>query len=471
MDKRAFESTKRHRAGLLALSTLGAAGSSGCHPSVPPGRHSASIAEYSIRNDDTGLVVDALVENAKGPLVPTAESAPYLTRIEGDTTGNDPCARSCRFSYRVDYRRAAERLAASRDVWTDGESIALPTAAWLVRPRMPSLSMRVHVTTDEKVPGQPRGPFLPFGPRFGARTSFLWRDADVAPWSALGPWDARAEVHGGSVITSVVARAAWKRGTAVMHEAMHRKVAAFASYLGRVPVPSVLILTVPSQRAFGEARLGSDGASILLLRSPSADSADDAASWIPTHELIHLAVPKLDGRHRWFDEGLATYLEPLVRAAAGELRAEDVFDEWMREMPSGQPTEGASLDQDSGWQRTYWGGALYFFAVDVELRRATRNRFGVRDWVAAWLRTDVNGFVRLEGLERLFDLARRESGSDAARAHYAMMGARAGSPDLPALFRDLGAGRRDGRVHFDDSAPLAWVRQGLVTGGSTATHR
>ena len=57
---------------------------------------------------------------------------------------------------------------------------------------------------------------------------------------------------------------------------------------------------------------------------PSLDEIHMDDSFSPqlfTHELVHVATPTVGPPHRWMEEGLATYLEPVVRARAGLLDA------------------------------------------------------------------------------------------------------------------------------------------------------
>ena len=41
------------------------------------------------------------------------------------------------------------------------------------------------------------------------------------------------------------------------------------------------------------------------------------------HELVHHGMPNLADEHHWMEEGLATYVEPIARAQAGELERAD----------------------------------------------------------------------------------------------------------------------------------------------------
>src|SRR4051812_19219573 len=84
--------------------------------------------------------------------------------------------------------------------------------------------------------------------------------------------------------------------------------------------------------------------------------------------------------------GAATYVEPVARARAGQLSAERVWAEFVRQMPNGLPgPKDRGLDYTSSWARTYWGGALFCLVADVEIRKRSDNRLGLQDALRAIL--------------------------------------------------------------------------------------
>src|SRR5205085_2418134 len=112
--------------------------------------------------------------------------------------------------------------------------------------------------------------------------------------------------------------------------------------------------------------------------------SDLDSDWRMTHEIIHLAFPNMADEHRWIEEGISTYVEPVARAQAGQLPPEAVWKEFARDMPQGQPDSGdQGLDNTHTWGRTYWGGALFCLAADVQIREKTSNRKGLRDALRA----------------------------------------------------------------------------------------
>ena len=85
------------------------------------------------------------------------------------------------------------------------------------------------------------------------------------------------------------------------------------------------------------------GSSVLLLPSPDATVDQLEADWVAVHELSHLWLPHLYPRGRWISEGIATYLQEVLRARCGlqtgkqawtssarGLRARSALGDWAR---------------------------------------------------------------------------------------------------------------------------------------------
>ena len=93
-------------------------------------------------------------------------------------------------------------------------------------------------------------------------------------------------------------------------------------------------------------------------------------------------------------EGAATYIEPILRARAGWLREEDVWREWIAEMPQGAAVFATGLGSASGRQN-YWGGALFMLLADLELRRGSDGAKGLEDCLAGALWDGLDGARRM----------------------------------------------------------------------------
>ena len=74
--------------------------------------------------------------------------------------------------------------------------------------------------------------------------------------------------------------------------------------------------------------------------------------------------------HHWIEEGLATYVEPIARAQAGQFSVKLVWRDLVVGLPRGLPQPGdRGLDFTPTWGRTYWGGALFCLLADIEIRK------------------------------------------------------------------------------------------------------
>jgi hypothetical protein len=102
--------------------------------------------------------------------------------------------------------------------------------------------------------------------------------------------------------------------------------------------------------------------------------------------MTHLGFPDLDEAHLWLHEGIATYVEDIARAEAGETTAAAVWAHFVDEMPQGLPERGdKGLNDTPSHDRRYWGGAMFCLVADVEIRRRTHNRFGLKHALRAVL--------------------------------------------------------------------------------------
>jgi hypothetical protein len=235
-------------------------------------------------------------------------------------------------------------------------------------------------------------------------------------------------------------------------------------YFGRFPVGSarILIVPVPGGEVQGGASYGYRGAAIRLLVGSDATEAELADDWKAVHEMTHLALPDVHPPHIWLAEGLATYVEPIARVEAGQLTAEKIWGDMLRDMKQGLPEPGdRGLDGTDSWGRTYWGGAMFCLLADVEIRKATGNKFGLQQAQRGILAAGGN-MEQDWPVARIFKLGDEATGTHVLADLYAKMGQEPYAPDLDALWRDLGVSMQGGRVSFDDSAPLAPIRRAIT---------
>jgi hypothetical protein len=239
---------------------------------------------------------------------------------------------------------------------------------------------------------------------------------------------------------------------------------AVSIYYGRFPVNSLRLLFVPveGQRVRGGTTWGYRGAAIRIPLGRDAGMDDLRRDWVLVHEMVHLALPDMDDRYAWLSEGLAVYVEPVARVQAGDLSPKEIWTAMMRDMPKGLPQAGdQGLDNTSTWGRKYWGGAMFALFADIEIRKATDNRMGLRDAMRGVIAAGGNHEVDWS-INRILSTADRAVGVDVLTKLHDAWGSKPVTPDLDALWRDLGLRLRDGGIDFDDTAPLAAIRMAIT---------
>jgi hypothetical protein len=239
---------------------------------------------------------------------------------------------------------------------------------------------------------------------------------------------------------------------------------AVATYYGKLPVRSLRLLLVPVEgpRVQGGTTWGYRGAAIRVLIGRQSSDNDLRRDWVMVHEMVHLALPDMPERYAWLSEGLAVYVEPIARVQAGDLTAEEVWQAMVRDMPKGLPQAGdEGLDYTDTWGRKYWGGALFCLLADIEIRKRSGNRLGLQDAMRGVIAAGGNHETDWS-IDRVLATADKAIGLDVLEKLHREMGDKPVSPDLDAVWRDLGVVARGDHVEFDDSAPGAAIRKSIM---------
>ena len=196
---------------------------------------------------------------------------------------------------------------------------------------------------------------------------------------------------------------------------------------------------------------------------PQTTVGDLKQDWMMTHEMIHLAFPSMADSHHWIEEGISTYVEPVARVQAGQLSAIDLWSQFVRDMPQGEPQPGdRGLDQTHTWGRTYWGGAMFCLVADVEIHRETGNRKGLRDA----LRAIVAGGGTIDhdwSLPQALEIGDRATGTHVLADMYAKWKDAPVPVDLDKLWSDLGIHSTADGIEFAADAPLSKVRDAIAS--------
>jgi hypothetical protein len=238
---------------------------------------------------------------------------------------------------------------------------------------------------------------------------------------------------------------------------------AVANYYQRFPVNDVY-LRIDSFAGRGVHHghtVGDNVPRISIAVGNASTAADFAGDWMLTHEMIHLAFPSMPERNHWIEEGLATYVEPVARARVGQLTVEQVWSDWVRDMPQGLPKEGdRGLDFTPTWGRTYWGGALFCLLAEVEIRERTENKRGLQDALRAIL--GAGNICDDWPIERALRIGDTATGVPVLQELYQKMKAAPVPVDLADLWKRLGIQNEDGRINFNNTAPLAAIRRAII---------
>lgn len=243
-----------------------------------------------------------------------------------------------------------------------------------------------------------------------------------------------------------------------------------AGATGVFPARSTQVIVVPTPAGPRAIRFGhtgrSGGPSILLFMPDDSDLAALREDWIAVHEFCHLLHPFVRREDAWLSEGLATYLQDVLRTRAGLLTPELLWRRMYEGSMLGTQASG-TLEEETkimptagNYQRVYWAGAAIVLMADVQLRRRSHGQESLDSVLAglAALRDAAERPYSAQDLLSQMDAIAKQQ----VFAELGILYARAASfPRLEPLYRELGV-RDDGRNA--PAAPLSWIRDAVVQG-------
>jgi hypothetical protein len=243
-----------------------------------------------------------------------------------------------------------------------------------------------------------------------------------------------------------------------------------ATYYSRFPVPHLTLRVV----SFGGNGVrhgmtwGREGGLIVIHAGNKTTPAEFAEDWMLTHEMIHLAFPSMADEHHWIEEGLSVYVEPIARIRAGHWTALQMWSDLVRDMPKGLPrADDAGMDHTHTWGRTYWGGALFCFVADVEIRKQTKNKKGLEDALRGIL--DAGGDINEDWeLEKALKTGDHAVGLDVLEKLYAEWKDKPVQVDLATMWKQLGVEANGETVIAKDDVPMSAVRRAIEMGSPSA---
>jgi hypothetical protein len=379
--------------------------------------------------------------------------------------------------YRFDLSGLARTLNSPSEGIQRGKSVLAPLGAWLLEPRgyqkVPTIDIRVRT---------PPGMIFSSGlPRAGDAWRLAGATVRFAGYTAIG----RVELHElpvpavgslrplqqseGQPKKEGVMRLAMLEGFAeatrpAIVDWVKRTIEAEANYWHGFTADEMLVGLVPMPRAgvgFGRTQPGG-GVTIMVEVGDTIDQRRLFNDWVLVHELIHSGMPFIRGRTTWFMEGSATYVEPIIRARAGWKTEEEVWKEWVQNMPQGEGVFARGLAQ-AGGRENYWGGAIFMLLADLAIRRDSGGAKGLEDCLAGALWRGLSGADRV-GMDAYVRACDEATGTKAMSALVDRYYHNAQPVDLSALWKELGVSMVGGRIVLDDSAPQAKWRKMIVMG-------
>ena len=271
----------------------------------------------------------------------------------------------------VEYETAFERMWPRR---SNSEAIVISQAQWLWRPEpFPSnLEASVHFVLPD-----------------GGRVSCPWPSADgvyslsesaffTEAYTVFGTFDS---LHLRIAETSIdIVRLGHDPTDDAVERWLDRSVRTAAS-IGPFPRDRihVVIAAVDAARddvVFGMLRRGG-GTSILLVPSSNVTRQGLDDDWVAVHELSHLWLPRFYPEDRWLSEGIATYLQEVLRARCGLQTEERAWERLLEGFERGRRSgtgrslaiESRDMDGTGAWHRVYWAGAAFALEADIRLRK------------------------------------------------------------------------------------------------------
>ncbi len=416
----------------------------------------ATTATALATDDDAAPFVDGVESFAAGHWIPATSQ---------DGTWRMPCLSSgCRIRYTFALGKAASSIDSVDTAMAVGGLVVAPPSTWLLRPVNATAGteeglLRFRVEGESFASGMARSAAAP--DFFEAKTS----DIDGASFAVFGPFHAEQVRSGNSRVDVAVAPSGLAMSAIDVNAWVGRAVTGIAAYYGAFPTPRSLVVVVPGASAHTEGiTLGDGGPSVVIRVGRGLTASQTLDDWVVIHELLHVTLPSLGRQEAWLSEGIATYVEPIVRARAGVVSASRFWSDLVKGLPQGLPEPGdEGLERTHTWGRTYWGGALFCLVADVRMRERTRGARSFDDALRGIIATGAN-VASHWSLDQFLDEGDRATGTTVLRDLYREMGLAPGTVDLGALWKRLGVRvEAGGSVTFDDRAELASLRRAVTT--------
>ncbi len=275
-----------------------------------------------------------------------------LALARGAITAPECASGGCRIRYHYLLAEAARAIADVDTAMAAGDAIEAPPSTWLLHPNdVAPAGYRLHVAASV-------GFVSPLPPAVdGTADTYEAHDAglEITPFAGLGTACACAR----SPSANRFSRSELRQPRALDDDAIVAWIThaaeGIAAYYGHYPSAAPLFLVLPDEGTSTDGKtLGNGGASTILRIGPRVTPALAREGWVATHEMIHLNFPSFGYPHSWLEEGIATYVEPIVRVRAGVIAPDALWHDLVKQGADGLPKAG-----DEGLERTHtWGRDL-----------------------------------------------------------------------------------------------------------------
>lgn len=431
------------------------------------------VAVHYRCRSNSAVVFRAAGEAAAAHMMQVTDGAGRSLRRGAGAWPIEPVNGTAELRYSVDLMAYARDVDSPAIAVARGGSVLTLIEGWLLEPRglshLPVIDIRVKAEDG-----------LSFASGL-SKVGDAWRLEDTAVrfagYTALGkfslqemPMPAPGALRSGQAKREGELRLALldgfpEQGRADLADWVRRTAEAESNYWRGFTAERLMLAIVPmdTTRSIGFGRtVSGGGATIMLEAGRQVDQRRLYDQWPLVHELIHTGMPYVDNRGTWLMEGAATYVEPIIRARAGWKTEDEVWKEWIENMPRGAAAFDAGLAHAVG-QQNYWGGAIFMLLADIGIRRATGGAKGLEDCLGGvlWTGLDATRRVTVKEFAAACDRATGSSvATDLVQRHY-----EAREPvDLAALWKRLGVADVHGRIVYDDKAPDVRWRRMIVMG-------
>jgi hypothetical protein len=399
------------------------------------------------------------------------ESGPFVIADEANGPGVYHAAKLARpgvaeLSYSVDLdalARHADHVDVARIF---GRSLLAPASSFILRPDPEEDDEPITIHFDS--PGVESAL-----ERVGDAYRIASHELRVATYTTFGARETRDVAVRDATIRVVVLDGALDLPADELARWVKEAAQGVADFFHRPPAARTLVVLAPLPDRHGipfGKMLPANAPGVIVLIGEHTEQRELTDDWVLVHELFHVGTPSFVGEAKWYDEGLATYFEPLIRARLGWRGEADVWREFLTNMPRGLAAmTRRGLEHPERYPDMYWGGGLFCLLADVELRRRYSGTAGLEDGVRNVLSWGGSA-SKVWSLARVIEITDRRFPAPIL-APLVAAHAEHGSPvDLDGLFRSLGVSLGPkGNVRFDEHAPLAGIRHSVVYGTGEVT--